>query len=123
MASENAKQVARKVIEKVGKGKKVSVSKIAKETGYSNATAKNPQKITRTKSYQDEMEPVVNKMIKQREKILDQIAQVDLTDERFKDLVDSVDKLTKNIQLLSGGETERSSVEFSIVNYGDSDTV
>jgi len=43
-------------MENVGKGKKVSVSKIMAEVGYSPASAKNPSILTRAKGTQDVFE-------------------------------------------------------------------
>lgn len=124
MGSVNAKLVAKKVLEKAGNGETVSVSAIAREVGYKEGTAKNPQQITRTKSYQEEIMPVVEMMERERNRIMLALQSKDLDKERHKDLVDSMDKMTKNIQLLSGKETERAGVSINVVSYdpGNSST-
>lgn len=55
MATENQKQVFNKVQEKVGKGGKVAISKEMEGT-YSKSVAKNPQKLTGSKGWQELME-------------------------------------------------------------------
>lgn len=117
MAVENPKRMAKKVLEIMGKEKLVNLGEIAKEVGYADTTAKNPYLITSTKAYQEEISPFLNRMVKHREKIMLELETKDLTDEKHKDLVDSLDKLTKNIQLLSGGETERSGIVFNVTKY------
>ena len=106
MASENARAVAREILGNIGKGEKASVRKIAPKHGYSKKTANSGQ-IQKTQTYKDEIKPFVERLIKERERLLSAIEKKGLTKERYKDAVDSLDKLTKNIQLLSGGATER----------------
>jgi hypothetical protein len=113
MASENAKNVAKEVLETLGSGTKVSLRKIAKKNGYAQNTADSPKNITETKSYQDIISPVVDKMIAERDRIIAAMSQKDLTKEKHKDLGDTFDKLTKNIQLLNGGKTSNDSVKIS----------
>ena len=106
MASNNAKNVAKKVLEKIGKGKRVNLGKIAREVGYADNTADNPKIITETKSYQDEIKPFVDKMIKERDRAAKAMSLKDLDQVTYDKLSDVIDKLTKNIQLLNGGKTE-----------------
>lgn len=117
MAKDNPKRVARKVLETLGKDELVNFGKIAREVGYADNTADNPKFITDTKAYKEEISPFLNRMVKHREKIMLELETKDLTDEKHKDLVDGLDKLTKNIQLLSGGETERSGIVFNVTKY------
>lgn len=111
MPSVNAKAVAQEVMENLGKGKKVSVSAIARKRGYSPASAKNPKLITGTKTFKDEVAPMVEAMRKEREAIMKRLPKV-RAKAKYRDLVDGVDKLTKNIQLLKGKETGKESVTF-----------
>ena len=107
MASENAKNVAKKVSETIRKGKLVNLGKIIKDQGYSKSTSESPQIVTETLSYQEEIKPILDQMIKERERAIKAMTEKDLTDVQYDKLSDVADKLTKNIQLLSGGETER----------------
>jgi len=50
-ATENQKQVFKKVFKKIGKGRKVSVSKEMQGV-YSKSMARNPQRLIRTKGWQ-----------------------------------------------------------------------
>lgn len=106
MSSESAKAVAAVVLENLRKGKKISIGKIARENGYTANTADNPKNITETKSYQEMVSPVVGKMEKERDRIILALSKKKLSKEKYRDMIDGLDKLTKNIQLLSGKETD-----------------
>jgi len=106
MGSINAKNVAKEVLENLGKKKKINLGKIARKNGYAENTADNPKNITDTKSFQEEIEPVVKRLEKERDRVIKALAGKDLTEEKYHDLVDGLDKITKNIQLLTGGASE-----------------
>lgn len=110
--SENAKLVAHKVSETVRKGGLVNLGKIIKESGYSEGTSKSPQRVTETISYKEEIEPIVSAMILQRDRMIKSIAGKNLDKASLRDLIDATDKLTKNIQLLSGKDTAKQNVVF-----------
>ncbi len=76
------------------------------ESGYDEDYASSGQ-ITKTKQYQEKMKPIKDQLEEERQRIITEITSKNLSKERYKDLVDAVDKITKNIQLLSGGATER----------------
>lgn len=105
--SENAAAVAHDVLETIGKGKKLNKGKIVKKNGYSDAVAKNPQQVTESLSYKEVIDPFVNKLITERDRIVEAMKGRKLSKERYQTLIDGLDKLTKNIQLLTGGDTER----------------
>ena len=107
MASINAENVAKDVLESVGKGQKIVLGKIIKKNGYKKNTADSPKQVTTTKSYQGVIEPVVIKWLKIRDNLTKELERKDLTQESMRDITDTLDKITKNIQLLTGGETER----------------
>lgn len=110
--SDNARQVARKVSENIGTGKKVDLGEIIRKQGYSDKTSQTPQRVTETKSYQEEIAPIVAKMMQQRERMMEAIANKNLDKNSLRDLVDGIDKLTKNVQLLSGKDTSKNNVVF-----------
>jgi hypothetical protein len=122
MASERAKLAAKKVMEKAGKGKPVVLGHILREVGYAKDTADNPKQVTSTDSYQDEITPFVEKLKKERDRIVLEMSIKDLDSVQYQHLVSATDTLTKNIQLLSGKETERAGVIINVVNYGDNST-
>jgi hypothetical protein len=107
MASEDAKNVARDVLESVGKGRKTVLGKIIKKNGYAQNTADSPKQVTETKSYKEIINPVVNKWIRERDRLTKELRSRDLTGERYETVIKSIDIITKNIQLLSGGDTEK----------------
>lgn len=104
MASIAAKEVAKEVLETLGKGKRPNLGKIARKKGYANNTADNPKGITETKSYQEVMNPVVEALIQERKAIIERLKKT-RSKAKYRDLIDGLDKITKNIQLLSGGKT------------------
>jgi mevalonate kinase len=111
MASENAKAVAREVAKNLRNSKKVDLGKILREKGYSQSVSEAPQNVTQTKSYQEAIEPFLDKMIKERDRILDAMEQKDLTKVQYQHLAEVADKFTKNIQLLGGRPTENNKLE------------
>lgn len=113
MASEGAKIVAREVIAKVRKGEKPHLGKIIKKAGYSTSVSERPTKVTKTKSYLEVTEPIVEAMIKQRDRMVAEIAGREFTTEKLRDLTDAIDKLTKNAQLLGGKDTSKEAVTFT----------
>lgn len=92
MPSENAKTVAHEVIETLGKGGKVSVSAIARRKDYSHSVAKNPKQITETKSFQDVVRPVVDRLVEERDRAIALLADR-ATPANYRDLNDAIDKL------------------------------
>lgn len=106
MASENAKAVAKEVSENLRKNKKVNLGKIIKGKGYADSTSKKPKIVTKTQSYQKEIKPIVDRLIIERDRAIKALGGK-ISKAKYRDLIDSIDKLTKNIQLLSGGSTER----------------
>lgn len=107
MASENAKAVAMEVLEKVSNGKFVSKKEIIRNHGYAESIAKIPQKVTDTKSYQSVVSPFIQKLEKERDRLILEAQSRNLTEEDYKTLIEGIDKFTKNIELLSGRATER----------------
>ncbi len=63
--------------------------------------------ILKTKQYQEKMKPIKEQLEEERQRIIQQMKSKNLSKEKYKDLVESMDKITKNVQLLSGGATER----------------
>lgn len=117
MASERAKLAGKKVVESLGKGKAPILGHILREVGYADNTADTPQNVTETKSYQDEITPFVEKLKKERDRIVLEMSIKDLDTVQYQHLVSATDTLTKNIQLLSGKETERAGVTINVMKY------
>lgn len=112
--SENAQAVAKDIMESVRKGLLVKKGEIIRKHGYSDSVSKKPKKVTETKSYKKAMKPFVERLQTEIERIHTELEGRDLTDEKYKDLVDSLDKLNKQVQLATGGETERIGLSIEI---------
>jgi hypothetical protein len=118
MASQKAKLVGEKVLESLGNGKAPVLGKILREVGYSDNTADNPKAVTETQTYKDTVNPFVEKLVKERDRIALEMSIRDLDKVQYSHLTSSLDTLTKNIQLLSGGDTERAGVTVNVIAYG-----
>lgn len=112
MGSESAKAVAREVSEAIRKGEPVVLGKIIRSKGYSKKTSESPQRVTETKSYKEELKPIVDQLEEERQAVIE-----DMKGKRgkakYRDLTDALDKITKNIQLLGGKPTENNKLEIS----------
>lgn len=106
----NAKAVAKEVIDTVRKGKKVNMQVIQQKHGYSKTSAK-AMKATNTKSFKEAIDPVLDAMKTERDAVL-KAMKGKRSKAKYRDLMDGLDKLTKNIQLLGGKETGNQKVTF-----------
>ena len=109
MASENAKLVAQEVIKAVSKGKLINKQKISQKVGYSYKSAR-AQKAVRTDTYKLEIKPFLEKLTDHRERVIKAMDKKNLNKEQYKILSDALAKITHDIQLLSGGKTDREEV-------------
>jgi hypothetical protein len=62
---------------------------------------------------QNEFKPVVKTLEELRNQAMDALRAMPLTTVEYSDLINGIDKLTKNIQLLSGEDTDRTQHTFS----------
>ena len=109
MSSDNAKAVAQEVLETVRRGLKVYKGRIIKKHGYSDSVSKKPKKVTETKSYKKEIKPLIIRLEEERDAIIEQLKKT-RNKAKYRDLIDGLDKTTKNIQLLSGKPTEKTDI-------------
>lgn len=116
MSSLSAKEVAREVLENIRNGKKPNLGKIIKSKGYSETTSTVPSLVTDTKSYREVINPVVEAMERERDRIIVALSKKNLSKEKYRDMIDGLDKLTKNVQLLSGGRTSNESIKITFDN-------
>lgn len=115
MASEASLQVAKDVIEKVSKGKIPNKLEIQKKHGYSLSSAR-AYKGVRTKTYQRAIIPVVASLEIERRRAIEMLPKR-IKKAKYRDLVDGIDKFTKNLQLLTGGAT--SNIALSVRKLSD----
>lgn len=121
MASQNAKKAAEKVLERIGKGKKIVLGEILREVGYADNTADNPLGVTETQTFKDTVAPTVKRLEGIRNKLISALEQKDMSEEKAKDAVDMMSKITHDIQLLSGKATEKT--DFSLSDLSDDELV
>ena len=108
----NAARVAHAVKEKLEKRQHVSIAKIAPLYGYSVSTAEHHAKqITESPSYKAVMEDYAAKLVKERDRQIEAMGRKDLDEEGYKVLSEATARATHDIQLLTGGSTERVSYE------------
>lgn len=89
------------------KGTTKTLGELMKEAGYSDSQCTNPHEIFNSDGVREGLSDVAKSLEKERTRILNELAVKDLSEEKYKDLVDSMDKITKNHQLMTGGETEK----------------
>jgi len=105
----NALGVTKEIKKKVRKGEKINLQEIQKKHGYSKKSAKS-MKVKETQTWKDEMEPFIKGLKTERESALKDM-KTKRKNAKYRDLTDAIDKLTKNIQLLSDKPTEKSKIE------------
>lgn len=116
MGSINAQIVAQKVSETIRAKKQVNLGKIILDSGYSKQTSLAPQRVTETLSYKKSLElekrPLIEGIQKEISEIKDAMSKKNKNKEEYRTLVASLDILTKNYQLLTGGSTQNIAVMF-----------
>lgn len=120
MASDTAKAVAQEVIANLRKptGKRKSKKEILAKHGYAPSVQDHPDIVTETASYRSVVDPVVQRMIAERDRAIAAMAG-QIGKAKYRDLVDAADKLTKNIQLLTGGSTANIAVGIKKLSDGE----
>lgn len=89
----------------VENGSHKTLKSVMIDAGYSENTAKAPQKLTESKGFIAEALPLIKRLEHARDQAIRRMAQT-VDKATYRDTADAIDKLTKNIQLLSGGATE-----------------
>lgn len=101
---------AKKMKEQLANGERVNCKKAMMEVGYTeNSAIQNSAK--QTESFKNEMKDILKRMEQERDKALEKMEKV-RDDATYRDLGDVVNKLTNQIQLLSGRSTANDTVNF-----------
>lgn len=122
MSTINQQTVVNRIKKKVGKGR-ISIGKEMKGI-YSDSVAKNPKKLTGSKGYQEEIKPALEQYEKELQSILKAMEKKNKDSEQYRTLVDSADKVQKQIQILTGGRTGDEAIViqgFNIINPNATD--
>jgi hypothetical protein len=117
MGSIKARLAGEKIVESLGNKKPVTLGQVLREVGYADNTADTPKNVTENKSYKEVTEPFIQKLEKERDRIVLEMSVRDLDEVQYQHLTSAVDTLTKNIQLLGGRETEKMGVTIEVVSY------
>lgn len=80
--------------------------------GYEENTAHNPSNLTNSKAYKQALPDIIERMVVERDRAISQMGKK-ISKAKYRDMIESVDKLTKNIQLLNGGNTMKGDITFS----------
>ena len=108
MATLRQKKAVEILSDSIGKSKNKKLptkGQILTKAGYAKQVAKTPELVFNSKGFKEELAPVVDQLKKERQRAIDYLKRK-ISTARYRDLTDNIDKLTKNIQLLEGKETE-----------------
>lgn len=115
-----AKAVAQEVIKTALTGSKTTLKEIALKNGYSLASATSGT-IVRTKSYKEELAPVLAQHDRILKRILDKMENVPLDNQNIVALSIAKKNITHDKQLLSGKATENVNSAPNIIVYSSTD--
>ena len=90
-----------------------NVSKSMLEVNYTPATARNPSNLTQSKGWQIISSNYLQKLVLERNRVIEAMTGKNLSREKYSTLSDSVDKMTRSINLLNGGDTDKINVKLS----------
>lgn len=109
MASDRARQVARDVIKNLRNPTVTEKYKkdILKKYKYAESVQDHPDIVTKTKSYQEEVRPILKRLEGLRDKVIVEMESKDITKEQFSELAGVLRGLNHDIQLIGGNPTER----------------
>lgn len=113
MSSIAAKEVGKEVLETIRKGKRPILGKIIRKKGYALTTSTVPSLVTETKSYKEITKPVLERYLKEEQRLLEAAEKKNLNKEQYRVIIDSLDKVRKQIQLLAGRRTGNETIVFN----------
>lgn len=111
MGSENAKAVGFELSESIRNKKFIDKGDIIRKHGYAKSTSLKPKLVLDTKSCKEVTAPVLDQLLREQTRLLKEIGSRELTDEKYKDLTDCLEKNSKLVELLSGRPTERNKID------------
>ena len=108
MGTPKQEKLLKLIFANLGKpGETKTMGEMLLEAGYSKAQSVNPKQILETKDVKEGVEDFVKTLKDKRKMAITKLTNDKLDASSAKDLTSITDILTKNIQLLSGDETER----------------
>lgn len=100
--TDKQRKLVKLLSENVGLAKPKTMLEMMLEAGYEESTARQQTGILN--GIREELEPIVHQMEKHRDEVIKDMVKK-MPKAKYGDLTNALDKLTKNIQLLSGGRT------------------
>jgi len=105
--TQKQRKLVKQILENIGKrGFTKTVEQMMLNSGYSVKMARAQRGIIDSPTIQAELSPIVQGMLKERNAVIKAMGEK-RNEAKYRDLTYALDKLTKNIQLLSGKETQR----------------
>ena len=114
MSSLLAWKFANKLSQTVLSDKSKYYGEIMREVGYSKSASSKPTRVIKTKSFQKVIKPTMDKIETEMNRILEELANKDVSKERYDTLITAYEKFFKVKQLQTGGNTENVNVKFEI---------
>lgn len=109
--TEKQKKLVLLISENLGLAKPKTMMQMMLEAGYEESVARQQSSIL--VGIREDLDPIVQRLIEHRERVMDQLTKK-LSQAKYHNLVDAMDKLTKAIQLLSGKATEHTAIVVNI---------
>ena len=105
--TEKQKKVAIELQKNLTRNPVKNSTDLLEEVGYAKNTARHKQKtIINSQGVQEELKPFLKKLEKERDRLIKAISIKNLKDVDYEKATNSLDKIVKNIQLLSGKPTD-----------------
>lgn len=102
--TDKQRKLVKLIAENVGLEKPKTLMQMMLEAGYAEETARQQSGILA--GIREELDPIVTELEAHRTEVLKRMRK-EYSKARYRDLSDSLDKLTKQVQLLSGKATDR----------------
>ncbi len=121
MATPKQEKLVTLLLENYGRPDTRPLGELLLEAGYSENSAKNPKLIIEGKEVQEALSLVADDLDHLRQRAINELKARDIEKEPYRDVIKAVDILTKNHQLLTGGETERNLTPLTVRIIRDGD--
>ncbi len=100
------KKLAKLISVNIGREHPLTMEEMMLKAGYSKSQARRQTGVVDSDGLQQELKPVVDELTEHRKSIIKRMKRT-LGKAKYRDAVDGLDKVTKNIELLSGRATDR----------------
>lgn len=107
MATPKQEKLAKKITENYRSKKTKTLGKMLEESDYTKSTSEQPSRIIKSKGVQKEIKPILQELEELRQRTITALKEKDLNQEKVQELNNLLKNLNHDIQLLSGGSTER----------------